>query len=976
MPVRPQKKKSRVKTEVTAKALAEMAMQLVADEKDPEIAADLQEMAHAEMDRELFSLKRELRRLQDLYNRASPASKKRSEELLDLAEEAVDRQQQKIADFLAERPWLAAKMKKERSVEQRSESHLDDAAWRSTLRHDQEQWEQEALEKLRKEQLQAEREWRQRERMQIESQETLIIEAIADRQAKLEEEFQLHQKDSTRVKTLEWLREQQQAIRHDLQQELAHIKSEAQKREEAWRKQCRQELQEKENLWREQRKRELQRMEVEWREQEIMHRQRKYLHDLEQEWLSEQRQALASVSSEWREELRRTQGEEWNRWVADRGKDWQALSAKFQDEMRAKQIEANVQAKRELEREQQRVLAQVATSWLEEQRAALQREQKSLQEAWSQRTEELAKSAQGELHSRLDATVQSWCQVQTDKFNSVLNKAMGVQREEATRELKRIAEEWAKQQQESVNRREAAWQKESAVFREALRTELISSNHEALSQVTAKWLGEQRAHLPLLREELSQAAQGSLQDKLEVVAKSWQQEQSKRFKALEDETLRRYTRELEQRSADVGQTLQKSIHVQREDAEQHLNKLSEEWLKEHQASLLERDKQWLREQQGQLEKVLRQNKDSLSQEVLTLRELERKDRARYWEESEKKWSVMGQEMEQRLLKWSEEQMKEGLKSFRSDISSLRQELLDQHQMELEIIGQELRADMKDELRKASTELTKSHGDAVLSASEEYELLLRSELAEITGQMSQRYEQDLGVAYAKWEEKSQRLEEAYEKYVEVHLNSLEQLRAEAKEGLEMRLAEALTELASDAEIKIREQLTHMTEQFSSEYQTQLRMVTENLEKEQFEGIEAAQANLQMIVISLTEEAKLQLQEHLDERYQSQSEEYSKKHQDELVKQRDNLEGQFSVELKKQLDNLHEQIAAKTGEARDQMVMDHKQQLEGFRKELYVQYRSRLGKIIEEVRQSVQPAQPTQTDTHVSKQEGKKSRKKPR
>jgi len=188
--------------------------------------------------------------------------------------------------------------------------HVNQTDYRERLQKEQEKLESELFNELRKEHDLREQEWRDAERTRIDQREKRLLEMLAERQARVEEEWQIRRKNESPSSALAWFSEQQKILREQLQAGMHSLREEISLREKTHAEEMRQELAQLERQWSEKRRKELQRLEVDWREQEIMHRERAFLRRIENEWRAEQKSTLEQVIAAWRAELQKAQQQE------------------------------------------------------------------------------------------------------------------------------------------------------------------------------------------------------------------------------------------------------------------------------------------------------------------------------------------------------------------------------------------------------------------------------------------------------------------------------------------------------------------------------------------------------------------------------------------------------------------------------------------------------------------------------------------
>jgi hypothetical protein len=917
MPVRPERKKGKSdrSKDVSAKSLAEMSMRLIEAEDNPK-AAEFQEQAYWALEKELFDLKQETLRLQALHEGASPQNRERVKDLLSLADEAVSSQQEKIAAFLKKRPWLKKIIREKRAMEKDVlSSHTPEGKWREGLWFEQEQWEKEALGKLRQEQEEREQEWRKKERLRLEEQERRIAEVIGDRLTKLEEEFMWRTEGSAQDRGLSWLQDQQKRIQSELRQELMQIRKDAEKRELAWKEDSQKEFQKREADWREQRRRELQRMEAEWREQEILHRERKYLHSLEEEWKLAQQETLRQLTSEWKRELFQAHGEELGKWLAAQKTAWQETQKQWHTSLSAETHKAcgeNVQA-------------------------SAQAELEKLQGEWSTKlsraSEEWERSLKSELYAALARSTSEW-KKDFEELNS--------------KELKR----WITSESKAWQETQKQWQIKLGLDYEQslsslgaeMRKACKEDVHKQLLESTSRWLDEQRRASKDVLAETKASIQAQFDQyqsewsrSINTALQEWAKEWQTAFDATEKRLQAKCAAEEAKRFEEARKTLADCIELHRNAAQKELAQLSETLVRQHQATLEQQGQDWVRRQQERWEKQRQQAKEELSQEVKSIRQADQNERSRYWQEAAEKLEQQEQGITKKVLVEIDRHMsdarellnrhmnsglEERFHALRREISELRKELLNQHQMEIELIGQELRRDLQTSLGTASEELYTVHRETV-------------------GTISDQYEQRFGVELALAIDRMRQLQE--EKYIE----NLDNFRGDAMSSLQNHMAKALSDMSKTHEDTTSNKLAELSQRFSRGYECQLESVTAELKEKLWIDMDKA-------VAVLISDVSKKLEDRHEKRCQVLQEEYVESHKAELASQRLSLEEQFKKGLQQELTSILAQIETRLEAGRDLMVAEHKQQLEELRKELYMEYRNRLGKLVEEIHRSSQPA----------------------
>ena len=260
------------------------------------------ESAFLKLDSMLTDVGDKLERLELKY------AQKPSDQLYNLIkqyQEQVIGLEQQMATLLRDDPTLSHANRS--SPLQSTIGYKSEENYRSQLSREQDKLEAELMKELRAEQDKREQEWRQAERARIEQREHRLLEMLAERQAKVEDEWQLRRKTDSAASAFVWFSEQQKELREQLQAGMQKLRQDFDTREQAHVAEVRRELAQLEREWSEKRRKELQKLEVEWREQEIMHRERAYLRRMEGEWRAEQHANFEQSTLAWRAEFEQVQ---------------------------------------------------------------------------------------------------------------------------------------------------------------------------------------------------------------------------------------------------------------------------------------------------------------------------------------------------------------------------------------------------------------------------------------------------------------------------------------------------------------------------------------------------------------------------------------------------------------------------------------------------------------------------------------------
>jgi len=242
---------------------------------------DTDEQTYLRMQTEFEVLTQELR--QRIIHDGLQSSAQYNSTLSELEEQLIALDTE-IISFLKNRPKLAKKYKRGK---QEVSAPMPEADWRDKLLRDQEAEEARLIVELRLKQEDQLRAWQETETARLKDQERRLLDLIAERQARIEDEWHMHHRSNADPKKIVWLENQHNQTRQLVLNSIAQLKEESTARSLEWRKQARHELLSAMLRWREERNRLLQRLELDWREQEILHRQRGYLRRAIAEWRAE-----------------------------------------------------------------------------------------------------------------------------------------------------------------------------------------------------------------------------------------------------------------------------------------------------------------------------------------------------------------------------------------------------------------------------------------------------------------------------------------------------------------------------------------------------------------------------------------------------------------------------------------------------------------------------------------------------------------
>ncbi len=324
------------RSDLTASQLAEMAYDLAKVETRPGVAADLQEAYFHQIEEELAKRQKELNRLKELLQNASRESEPGVREAVHLAEDAVEAQEQKLADYLDDRPWLLENLYNTDTMsddDEKPQSHLPEKDWRQRLVELMHNKEEEWRQHLQREQEQRVKVWRATEQARMQEQYEQLQQAILERQERLEREWQEKLQSAEHSKLRSWMDDERQQLEQLLSKQMARLEQEALERERNWFKQLGTELEKKEKELHEQHKLELRLLEIEWREQEVIQRERVHLRKLEQDMLDEQRHKMELLTKQLRAELVDSQKEQLTEFLKQQSGSWEQTRGAWHEEI-------------------------------------------------------------------------------------------------------------------------------------------------------------------------------------------------------------------------------------------------------------------------------------------------------------------------------------------------------------------------------------------------------------------------------------------------------------------------------------------------------------------------------------------------------------------------------------------------------------------------------------------------------------------
>lgn len=546
------------------------------DARGPTVTVRDEGHVYADMEAKLLRLNSEFAQLQEELEVAPSRQKRRA--LLDL-EDAIIRVDEQIIAFLKDRPELAASVTRPDPL--RCGEHLGELEWRQRLRSEKAEVEASLLKQQHALYERRQQEWHKSERARLDEQERKLLQALADRQAKLEDEWQMRRKTETEAQALAWLRTQQKDIARQMQDSFVRLRQDSERREAQWEQQTKRELEALELDWRKQRNAELTALETAWREQEVMHRERPYLRRMEAEWRAEQRNHLLELAGKWRSELQASQDVAWSGWqrqvsehmqqqltaeLEAKGKEWLQLVTSHATKV---QHEQRQDMKQELNTLAERA-AREACSHLEQQ---LMRKQDEGTRVLTGLVDRRAREVQGEYVKQHQQEIELIGQEMRLDLKAALDKVASGLASEHEQHMRDLARDYQAAFALALERAEQA-QKD------------VHASALALSH--AEWLAESKRELTCLR--------AAVRDEINVALKALAQEMQSLYReglgqAAEQDKDAREARDRELfmlLSARVEESLARSqteVNAHLTAVERHLTALCREHLTEQQSAL-------------------------------------------------------------------------------------------------------------------------------------------------------------------------------------------------------------------------------------------------------------------------------------------------------------------------------------------------------------------------------------------------------
>jgi|GEM_PF-6294601 len=786
--------------------------------------------------------------------------------------------------------------------------------YREQLSQEQDKLEAQLISELRAEQDKREQEWRKAERAKIDQREQRLLEMLAERQAKVEDEWQLRRKTDSAVTAFAWFSEQQKVLREQLQAGMQKLRQDFDLREQDHAEEMRRELTQLERNWSEKRRRELQKLEVDWREQEIMHRERIYLRRMEGEWRAEQRSTLEQLTAIWRAEFEQAQIQQL---AAHIGEVLPKLSKQWTEQL----IE-------EQDAQSRSLFKQTKAEW-----DALLHD--TLRKELEQTTSSIRKEVAQRLNSEITSSITSLTALSSENLKTT------------QRDYAALAAAWEKKHAEALQSQKELWQNQQ-------KKSLIELSAEMKGSVQGQFLQLKT----VLESQMTQVItnmfkQWSLQFTEEQAGKS--QATFKQLKSEWDlilkEALRREAEALQSRASEGARILQsqneQSITSAQSKLEQQLTAtfsdslkalqreyatLVNKWETKYTEVLQEQQKLWQSEQsrlmkdmsasvwhslQGQMSKyeeatsqahftALREMSIKLSEQI-AIEIAQRIDTLR---------QVFHRDFEQYARGWQGE--------LDLQFAQLSHKYTLQHQQELELLGQETRGDLVKETDIAREQLKLTYANELQGVAKEVELIFAA-----------------------------KLEQQKQAMLHEHHKQLETLETHWKNSTEAAIGDLLTTMAASHE----QQLDKLKITFGQEYRRELQAVAlaDGKEREKYYQV-------------LAEKAAGTLEEYLS----AALKDFEGIHAERLNELRAELNAQNTRDISRSLKSWQEMAKQSIAEQVTELISSFEAQAaksaQNIEEKCYLEYRGRLGKMVDELvrRQKEGPQEnapnPPQTSTN--------------
>lgn len=767
---------------------------------------------YANLESKLALLNEELRRCEEAHG-ADPTAY-RAEKVC-AAEEAVILQEEKIASFLATHPNLQKKVTRPDPL-RISEGHLQEQDFRDRLLQEHDKLESELIAQLRIEREKVDQEWRRAERSRLDEQERLLMEAIASRQVKLEDEWNLRRKTESEPKAANWLAEQQQLVRKQLHDGMRQLRQEMDDRERAWREESQQKLDRIESEWREKRRKELQKLEVDWREQEVLHRERNYLRRLEGQWLAEQRIAMTDLLAQMRSELERGQEQQVAAWldaqtihlVATRDQ----LVSRLEQQNREWQANSEDVLVSKLQETQQTYVGSAWDKWRKEQESRLEEYKALVLEKQNAATRTWLERAEVDSRRILEASYV--------KFTQDLEKKV-------TTVTEAYCEQWGERTEAKVNDLFIGW---SRVFTE----QQLQKSSASLAKVKVEWDGAAR----LFTEQEAERLRGLVDEKI----KTSQAQHDIRLGKSYDELNKKIAGAVSQLSGSIKATAEEATNTLAADYKARVH----QWESQLAQALAQQKVLWQAQQQELLSncstQIMQQVQEQMNVAEKAVRERQAEEIRKLGVEFSKESDRLLRENVRVLRSEFGEQRAEWQQELQMHFQRLSTEYVRQHQQEIEILGQELRGDLEKNLIASADDIAVRCELEVRSTATALQNLFSSELSAQGANMEIQHAENLKSLEAQWHELTAKsIAEALQRLDYLNSAHLQELReslvGEYRTAL-VSLAESDTAqrqldsvgIADAAERKLREQLRMATTELEATHVQNLNGIREELLKE--------------------------------------------------------------------------------------------------------------------------------------------------
>lgn len=916
--------------------------------------------------------------------------------------------------------------------------HSLEKDYREQLGRAQETLEAELINELRAEQDKREQEWRQAERVKMDQREQRLLEMLAERQAKVEDEWQMRRKTDSAATAFAWFTEQQKILREQLHAGMQKLRQEFDRREKEHAEEVRQMLTLLEKQWSEKRCKELQKLEVDWREQELMHRERVYLRRMEGEWRAEQRSTLEQLTTSWRTELEQAQTQQLAAHIAEAlpklTKQWMEQLVEEQDAKSRslfKQAKAEWDAllqdklRKELEKasssirkETEQVLTNEITSSIaslttssSENLKTIQRDYAALAAAWEkkhaealQAQKELWQTQQKKLFTELSGEIKGSVQSQFLQVKTVLESQM-------TQVMSNMFKQWSLQfTEEQTSKSQATFKQAKAewdiTLKETLKREADTLQMRASEG--ARLLQSQNEQLiTSTQNKLEQKLTASFSDSLKALqrdysalAGDWERQHADGLKTSRDQWQSQQKRLLAELSGEVKQAVETHVQQLKASIESHTSQIVPELFKQW-------SQKFANEQTEKIQATFKQTKAEWD---------------RLLAEAIKQETEVMQRRASDGINTMQAQNQQSLKSLFTEATQEQQKLWQSVQSKL---MKEMSASVLQSLQGQLTKYENTSTQAQSTALREMSIKVSEQIAlEITQRIDtlrQEFRKDFDKYARAWQgELANQFAELGTKYTLQHQQELELLGQETRrdlvketditrEELKLSYAHELRGIAKELEVTFAEQLKQQKQLLLEEHHKQLgaletkwRTSTNTAVGDLLKQIATAhEQQYDKLKTALAEEYRRELQavaladgkerekvqavlaekaaKSLAERLSVALKDSEATHANQLSELRSELKAQSSSEISRSIKSWHEMTKKSIDEQVAKLVNSFEEKAaksaQDIQEKCYQEYRGRLGKMVDElVRRHKEPKEETTPNSASTSSERTTSRAK--